>query len=328
MKVLITGGAGFLGLRLARRLLERGRIAGPDGAKHEIDSMVLFDVVTPEDRPDGLDDRVEFVRGEIADGETVRGLIDRDDIAVFHLASVVSGGGEKDFDLAMRVNLDGGRHVLEAVRARAGRPRLLFASSVAVFGGSAMPELVGDAVKQTPQTTYGMTKAVLELMINDYTRKGFLDGRSARLPTVIIRPGKPNAAASGFFSGMFREPLAGVDFSIPVPTDVRSPVIGYRSVIDGMIALYEADGDAIGDDRAVTLPSHSVTVAELMAALESAAAGRKLGKLTVEPDPFIQDIVKTWPRAASSDRARALGLPGEASVEDIVRAYIEDYVDV
>jgi nucleoside-diphosphate-sugar epimerase len=328
MKVVITGGTGFVGTRLARKILDKGTLAGPSGKQETVDEIVLFDVVLPPSLPEGLDDRVSMRQGEIADKAAVDALIDRPDIGVFHLASVVSGGGEKDFDLAMRVNLDGGRYVLEACRALGSAPRLLFTSSIATFGGAAMPDVVGDLVKQTPQTTYGMTKAVLELMINDYTRKGFLDGRSARLPTVIIRPGKPNAAASSFFSGMFREPLAGVECKIPVPHDVRHPVIGYRTVVDGILALYEADSDAIGDDRAFTLPSTSATVAELMEALDRVAGDRPLGKRTVEPDPFIQAIVKNWPRAAGAERALALGLPHDNSLDDIVRAYIADYVDI
>ncbi|MDJ0683572.1 MAG: NAD-dependent epimerase/dehydratase family protein [Alphaproteobacteria bacterium] len=327
MKVVITGGLGFLGQRLGRLIWEKGSLAGPDGAQRPVSSMVLFDVAVPATPPDGFDDRTTLVQGEIADPTSVRALIDTPDIAVFHLASVVSGEGEKDFDLAMRVNLDGGRHILEACRALGSRPRLLFASSVATFGGAVMTGPVGDGVKQTPQTTYGMTKAVLELMINDYTRKGFVDGRSARLPTVIVRPGKPNAAASSFFSGLFREPLNGVDCTIPVPLSVRHPVIGYRAVVEGMRALYEADGAAIGDDRAVTLPSQSVTVEDLVAALRRVAGDRALGTIDVKPDPFIEEIVATWPQAATSERARALGLPADPDLDSIVRAFIDDYVD-
>ena len=267
------------------------------------------------------------VEGDISDRATVEGLIDRDDISVFHLASVVSGGGEKDFDLAIRVNLDGGRHVLDALRARGGQPRLVFASSIAVFGGAAMPDCVGDRTKQTPQTTYGATKAILELLINDYTRKGFLNGRSARLPTVIIRPGKPNAAASGFASAVFREPLAGDDYVLPVGPETAMPVLGYRSIVEGLIQLHEADGDALGDDRAVSLPALTVTVEDMMAALRRVAGNRHLGDITIEPDPFIEAICRTWPQDTSFERAEALGLPRDASLDDIVKNYIEDYVD-
>ncbi len=182
MKVVITGGAGFLGLRLAYRLLERGELTGPDGSRQNIDELVLFDLRAPAGLPASGSTTINTVCGQISDSRTVRALIDRDDISVFHLASVVSGGGELDFDLAMRVNLDGGLHLLEALRARAGCPRLVFASSIAVFGGAVLPAIVGDDTKQTPQTTYGVTKAIGELLINDYSRKGYLNGRSARLP--------------------------------------------------------------------------------------------------------------------------------------------------
>ncbi len=325
MKILITGGTGFIGLRLARALLERGTASGPDGNQHEIDEMVLFDAVTPSARPDDLDDRVHIVEGDISDGATVRGLIDRDDISIFHLASVVSGGGEKDFDLAMRVNLDGGRHIFEGARARGGTPRVVFASSIAAFGGDDMPQSVGDDTKQNPQTTYGMTKSIGELMINDYTRKGFLDGRSARLPTVIIRPGKPNAAASSFVSAVFREPLNGEDYTLPVKPETIMPVLGYRAIVDGIVALHELPGDALGTDRAVSLPAHTVSVAEMIEALK-AAADRPLGEISIEPDPFIEEIVATWPLDTHFERASKLGLPKEDSLEEIVSYYIADYL--
>ncbi len=327
MKVVITGGAGFIGLRLANRLIELGELTGPSGAPEPIDALTLFDVGPPAAIPSAAGVAVEVVTGDIADRDTVFDLIDRDDIAVFHLASVVSGGAERDFDLAMRTNLDGGRHVLEALRARAGTPRLVFASSIAVFGGAAMPASVGDTTKQTPRTTYGITKAIGELLINEYTRKGFIDGRTARLPTVIIRPGKPNLAASSFVSGVFREPLAGVDFTLPVPIETAMPVAGYRAIVEGILRLHEIGGDALGDDRAVGLPSLDVTVAEMIEALHRVAGDRALGAISVEPDRFIVEICETWPAASDAARAAALGLPGEDSLDDIVRHYIDDYLD-
>ena len=192
MKVVITGGTGFIGVTLARRLLAIGKLTAPDGRPAPIEEIVLFDMTVPDDKPRDLDGRVRMAKGEISDGTTVRALFDRPDTSVFHLASVVSGGGEQDFDLAMRVNLTGNLNVLEAARALGSRPRVVFASSIAVFGGTSMPKSVGDDTKQLPQTTYGVTKAIGELLINDYSRKGFIDGRSARLPTDIVRPGKPN----------------------------------------------------------------------------------------------------------------------------------------
>ena len=327
MKVLITGGGGFLGIRLATALLARGELSASDGSMQPIDDITLFDQTFPEQKPIQIGERLSTVTGDISNGATVRALVDRDDLSIFHLASVVSGGGEKDFDLAMRVNLDGGRHLLEAARATGAKPKVVFASSIAVFGGSAMPHSVGDQTKQTPQTTYGVTKAIGELLINDYTRKGFIDGRSARLPTVIIRPGKPNAAASGFVSAVFREPLNGEDYILPVKTTTVMPVLGYRAIIDGIIALHEAKSGALGDDRGISLPSLTVTVAEMVAALERVAGSRNLGTITVSPDPFIESICATWPQDATFARATELGLRPEQSLDEIVEYYIRDYLD-
>jgi len=330
VKVVITGGAGFIGQRLGQALLQRGSLTAPGGGQAAIDELLLFDQAIPAERPAWADKRVTLRAGDISDRTTVDGLIDRDDVSVFHLASVVSGGGEKDFDLAMRVNLTGGLNVFEACRARtkagAGLPRVVFASSIAVFGGSAMAPVVGDTAKQTPQTTYGTTKAICELLVNDYTRKGFFDGRSARLPTVIVRPGKPNAAASSFVSGLFREPLNGELCKIPVSEDTVMPLLGYRAIVGGFIALHELDGALLGDDRAVSLPSFTVTVRDMVDALHRVAASRKLGAIVFEPDPFIQKICDGWPRDAAYDRATRLGLPRDASLDAIVENYIEDYL--
>jgi nucleoside-diphosphate-sugar epimerase len=326
MKVIVTGGTGFLGLALARRLLALGRLTGPSGRPEPIEEIVLFDAAPPPDRPTGLDNRARIVVGEMADRDQVFALADRDDLSVFHLASVVSGGGEQDFDLALRVNLTGMLNLLEACRARASCPRVVFASSLAVFGGDAMPPTVGDATKQTPQTTYGVTKAIGELLINDYTRKGFLDGRSARLPTVIIRPGTPNKAASSFASGVFREPLNGETCVLPVKPETMMPVAGHRTVVEGFLRLHEVEGRALGHDRAVNLPGLAVTVAEMIDSLRRVAGDRPLGEIRVEPDPFIERIVATWPARTDSDRALALGLPQDRGLDDIVRAYIEDFL--
>lgn len=327
MKVVITGGTGFIGLRLARRLLELGVLTGISGKPEPIDAMTLFDVVVPNERPAGLDERVTIVAGDIADAKTIAGLIDRDDISVFHLASVVSGGAEKDFDLGMHVNLDGHLHLLEALRARGSKPRHVFASSVAIFGGPDMPKTVTDTTKAVPQTTYGMTKIAGELLVNDYTRKGFIDGRAARLPTVIVRPGKPNAAASSFASGVIREPLAGVDCVLPVPLETQHPVACYRTVVEGFIRLHEADGEAIGPDRAMNFPSLRVTVGEMVESLKRVAGNRHLGAITVREDPFIMKIVAGWPTATLADRALALGLPRDETLDSIIKAYIEDFVE-
>lgn len=318
VKVVITGGCGFLGLSIARVLAGRS----------EVDSIVLFDSVVPESLPDGLNGKGALVAGDISERDQVFGMIDSDDIAVFHLASVVSAGGEVDFDLAMAVNLQGGINVLEALRARQGAPRLVFASSLAVFGGAGMPEIVSDMTRLTPRTTYGMTKAMGELMINDYTRKGYIDGRVARLPTVIIRPGAPNRAASGFVSGLFREPLLGLEHVLPVSMDTAMMVIGARDAVAGLIGLMDADSADLGNDRVVGLPNKAYSVARMIEALERVAAekGITLGPITPRPDPTVEAIVQSWPKAMEDTRARKLGLPSDESLDDIIREYIEDFM--
>jgi nucleoside-diphosphate-sugar epimerase len=322
MKVLITGGAGFIGTLLARRILALGKLAG--GA---VDEMVLFDTVAPNEAHCITDKRVRYVTGEISSEGAVKPLVDRKDMSIFHLASVVSGGGEKDFDLAMRVNLHGHLHLLEAARALGSKPRYVFASSIAVFGGSAMPERVGDLTRQTPQTTYGMTKSIGELLVNDYTRKGFIDGRSARLPTVVVRPGKPNAAASSFASGVFREPLGGIECVLPVGHDAVMPLSGYRTIVENFVRLHDIDGEKLGDDRSLSFPALDVTVGEMVESLRRVAKGRKLGPIRVEKDPMIERIVATWPRGSYADRAKSLGFAGDPDLDSVVAAYVADYVD-
>lgn len=324
MRVLITGGGGFLGRTLARRLLDRGSLTGATGQPEPIDSLVLFDVAHP---PDGsTDPRVERVTGDVADTGLVGSVIDRDDVAVFHLASMVSAGCEADFDGALDVNLGGIRAVLQACRGRSSKPRLVFTSSMAAFGGDAVAGVCSDSTKLTPETTYGMTKAIGELLINDYTRKGFLDGRSARLPTVVVRPGRPNAAASSWVSGIFREPLAGEEAVVPVDPTIRVPISGYRTVVENLIRLHEADGKALGVDRGLNLPSIAVTAEEMLAGLR-AAADRPLGPVTFQEDPLVARIFAGWAQEASSERATALGLAADEGVEPIVTAYIEDFLE-
>ncbi|MBT3906410.1 MAG: NAD-dependent epimerase/dehydratase family protein [Rhodospirillaceae bacterium] len=329
MKVVITGGTGFIGQMLARRLLAKGTLISASGRPEIIDEIVLSDFYLPEVLPEELDDRVSIVSGDISDPATINALVDRDDIAVFHFASVVSAGGEKDFDMAMRVNLDGARHVLEALRNRGGMPKLLFTSSLATFGGDAMPSRVSDTTKPNPQTTYGMTKFIGELMINDYARKGFVDGRVARLPNIVLRPGKPNAAASSFNSGIFREPLNVETCYLPVSRDTVMADLGHRNTVEGIITLMELDGDKLGSDRAVFLPSRSFSMHECVAAMEKVAAARgiKTGDVVDKPDPLIQTIISGWPTEIDSSRGLALGLPQDQSLEQVIEDYIDDFMD-
>ena len=291
-----------------------------------MDELVLFDNTVPKEHPKGLGANVEIRSGEITDRAAVFDLLDTSDISVFHLASVVSAGAEQDFELALKVNLDGHLNVLEALRQLDSRPRYVFSSSLAAYGGTQTPEQVTDTTRQIPQTTYGMTKSVGELLVNDYTRKGFIDGRCGRLSAVIVRPGKPNKAASGFVSGVLREPLSGIDYTLPVDLDTRIPVVGYPSVVESMLALHELDGNRLGDDRALNLPNVSVTIGEMVESMKRVAAGRKLGEISVEVDPFVDAMVKGWPTHVGAQRARQLGLPDADGLDDVIRTYMDDYL--
>ena len=318
MKVIVTGGLGFLGTGLARRLLELGELTAGDGGISPIDSLVLADASLPEGRADWMDDRVELVACDVTDRDLVCRLVDRDDVSLFHLASIVSAQAERDLDLALRVNIDGGRNVLDAVRARKGRQRVVVTSTYATFGGR-LPEVCGDATKLLPQSSYGVTKAVLELLVNDYSRRGHIDGRVARLPTVIIRPGAANAAASSVASAVFREPLAGRPYDVPVTPETRMAVSGVRTVIEGLIALHEGDGVQLGVDRAVSFPSLSCSIREMIDALNRVCGDRALGPIGWRPDPAIQAMVSSWPHLVEARRAAELGVPRCDGLDTIVR---------
>jgi D-erythronate 2-dehydrogenase len=323
MRLLITGGAGFVGARLARTLLARGTLAGAS-----IDQVVLADQVAP---PADLlaDKRVQPRTGKLI--EQCLALRDEAFDGIFHLASAVSGECEADFQLGMTSNLDTTRALLDALRActdgGAAPARLVFSSSVAVFGPDPsvpMPETVTDITLPTPQTSYGMQKLICEHLIADYTRKGYVDGRSARLMTVTVRPGRPNAAASSFFSGIIREPLAGDEAICPVSADVAHPVSSPRATVDGLIRVYEAGRDEFGGRTALNLPALNVTVQQMLDALEAVAGIEVRARVRFERDERIAGIVARWPKGARADRALALGLRPETSFEDIVRQYIAD----
>jgi len=306
-------------------LLDRGELTGPSGGQEPIEEIVLIDARFPMPKNDP---RVQQIVGDISERDVIdSAIVDTENFCIFHLASMVSGECEERYDDALRVNLDGGRNVFDAARAAAGRPRVVFASSIASFGGAAMPTPVSDLAKQTPQTTYGITKAMCELMLNDHTRKGHFDGRSARLPTVIIRRGKPNAAASSWASGMFREPLNRETCELPVHRDQSHPMTGFRTVVESFIALHEVAEERLGDDRAYGLPAHQVTPAMAGKALSELAEEKNLALGQIEDafDPRIQAIVDTWPTAVDGYRAVALGLPEPPPLKKIIKQYLEAF---
>ena len=323
MKLLITGGAGFVGARLARTLLQRGTLGG-----RPLTQLVLADQVqAPADLL--ADARVQSrVAPLLATCESLR---EEGFDGVFHLASAVSGECEADFDLGMRSNLDSTRALLEALRHRtqsgAAPTRLVFSSSVAVFGPDPavpLPAVVGDTTLPAPQTSYGVQKLICEHLVADYTRKGYIDGRAARLMTVTVRPGRPNGAASSFFSGIIREPLAGEEAILPVAPDVAHPVSSPQRTVEGLIAVYEASREAFRGRTALNLPALNVTVQQMLDALEQVAGPAVRARVKHVRDERIAGIVANWPQAASAERAAGLGLLPEANFEDIIRQYIAD----
>jgi nucleoside-diphosphate-sugar epimerase len=323
MNVLITGGAGFIGARLARTLLARGTLGG-----QPIERIVIADQVAPPPDLAGHASVLTHV-GPLLQQAPMLAAQPLD--GVFHLASAVSGECEADFELGLRSNLDTTRALLDAFRQRteagAAPVRLVFSSSVAVFGPDPsvpLPAVVGDDTLPTPQTSYGTHKLVCEYLIADYTRKGYIDGRAARLMTVTVRPGRPNAAASSFFSGIIREPLNGETGVLPVSLDVAHPVSSPSRTVDGLIAVYEASRDDFGGRTAINLPALNVTVREMLAALERVAGPEVRARVLSQPDPRIAGIVANWPKAATAARAERLGLKPDPNFDEIIRQYMAE----
>lgn len=323
MKLLITGGAGFVGARLARTLLARGTLGG-----RPIDKVVLADqAAAPADLL--ADARVEGRVSPLL--AACQGLRDEAFDGVFHLASAVSGECEADFELGLRSNLDSTRALLDALRHRTERgaapTTLVFSSSVAVFGPDPavkFPGIVADDTLPTPQTSYGTHKLICEHLVADYTRKGYIDGRAARLMTVTVRPGRPNGAASSFFSGIIREPLAGEEAILPVDPTVSHPVSSPQRTVEGLIAVYEASREAFVGRTALNLPALNVTVQQMLDALEAVAGPAVRARVKAVRDERIAGIVANWPTGATAARAKGLGLLPEQNFEDIIRQYIAD----
>ncbi len=320
MSVVITGGAGFLGRKLARTLLERGSVPTSDGGPVPLDSLILVDLQF-SNADLGDDSRVKLVEMDIRNPDAFQRVITAETTSVFHLAAVVSGEAESNFDLGIDVNLHGTGYLLEACRAARSVPTVVYTSSLAVYGGE---NTVDDRTPITPQNSYGAQKAMGEYLLNDYSRKGFVDGRGLRLPTVFVRPGKPNKAASSFASSIVREPLSGRDVVCPVTRDVRMPLTSPRRVIEALVHAHEMPVSDLGNWRTLLLCGLSPSVGEIVDSLERVAGREVTGRIRWAPDPFIQQIVDGWPKRLLAERAADLGFRCDDSVEEIITQFVDD----
>jgi len=319
MHIFITGAAGMIGRKLTARLVADGALNN-----RPIEKLTLLDVMAPA-KPEKFSGAAETVAADIADPAALHRLIAARPDVIFHLAAVVSAEAEIDFDKGMRINLDGSRALLDAIRAVGDnyRPRLVFTSSIAVFGAP-FPDAIADEFHLTPLTSYGTQKAAIELLLADYTRRGFLSGVGIRLPSIVVRPGKPNKAASGFFSSIIREPLAGHDVVLPVDDTVLHWHASPRAAVGFLVHAAGLDAAKLGPRINLTMPGVCCTVAEQIAALRRIAGDKVAARIRREPDPLIARIVAGWPSRFDPRRALALGFRGETSFDDIIRVHIAD----
>jgi nucleoside-diphosphate-sugar epimerase len=307
VKVLITGGGGFIGSRVAQALKARDAAA----------QITLLD----QQFPPGLEKQFTCIAGDVSSPAVLERALGRDTDSVFHLAAIVSGGAEADFDLGYKVNMDGTRNLLEACRKLAKPPRLVYASSVAAFGG-VLPEVLDDSTTPAPQTSYGTQKVIGEYLVADFTRKGMIDGRSLRLPTIVVRPGKPNLAASSFASGIIREPLAGVVAECPVPDTTGVWILSPRRVVEAFLHAHDLPSSAWPTTRVVNLPGITLTVRQMIDAMGAVAGKEAVTRVKFVPDARIQGIVKTWPVRFRTERALAMGFKADDGFESIVRDHL------
>jgi len=315
MKILVTGGAGFLGARLIEALLTpAARDLLPEGGRIVSADLAACPISDP---------RIESRTGDISDPAFLASLVDADTRVIYHLAAIVSGQAEADFDLGLRINFDATRALLEHCRQQGQVPRLVFASSLAVFGGP-LPDRVPESLAPLPQSSYGAQKAMAELLINDYSRKGYVDGRVCRLPTISVRPGKPNAAASSFASGMLREPLAGQASNCPVPLDTRLWLSSPGTVIANLLHAARLEGEALGQRRTLNLPGISVRVSEMLDSLARVGGEAALQRVSHEPDERVQRILCSWPGDFDITRSLELGFTADENFDAVIEAHQRD----
>ena len=318
MRILIIGAAGMVGRKLAEHLITEGSLGGKT-----ISTLHAVDVVSPALTVRDGGPSLELGTANVASEADVKALVASKPDVIFHLAAIVSGEAEVEFEKGYAINLDGTRYLLEAIRAHGTdyAPRVVFTSSIAVFGAP-FPEKIGDEFLSAPLTSYGAQKAMGELMVSDYSRKGFIDGISIRLPTIVVRPGKPNKAASGFFSGSIREPLAGIEAVLPVEDDVQHWVASPAAAVGFLLHAGSMDTSVLGARRALTMPGLSVTVAGMIEALERVAGPEVVKLIRRERDPQIEKIVEGWPRDFNAERAVSVGFKADADFDSIIRAHI------
>jgi nucleoside-diphosphate-sugar epimerase len=321
MNILVTGAAGFLGRRLIEALLQRGSLTDRQGAKQAITRIVAFDKVPLS----GIDDpRVQVVCGDIADAQVLEGLVTADTDSVFHLAAVVSSQAEQDFDLGMRINFSATHHLLERIRSLGTCPKWVMTSSVAVFGGQ-LPDQVEDDQVWAPQSSYGTQKAMNDLLLADYSRRGFVDGRSLRMPTIVVRPGKPNMAASSFASGIIREPLNGQDSVLPVPLETRLWLMSPAQAINNLIHGHELPGEQLTQGRVINMPGLSISAGQMIDALRRTAGDAVANRVRLERNPAIEKIVGSWPGSFTAGYAKRLGFTADHDFADVIGQFIAEY---
>ncbi|MHC5788333.1 D-erythronate dehydrogenase [Pseudomonas idahonensis] len=322
MNILVTGAAGFLGRRLIEALLQRGTLTDRHGQLQPIKRITAFD----REPVQGLDDpRVQVKEGDISDEQVLAKLIDADTDSIFHLAAVVSSQAEGDFELGMRVNFSATQGLLERVRQLGSSPKWVMTSSVAVFGGQ-LPENVDDDQVWAPQSSYGTQKAMNDLLLADYSRRGFVDGRSLRMPTIVVRPGKPNLAASSFASGIIREPLSGQASVCTVALDTRLWLMSPAQAIANLIHGHELAAECLSQGRVINMPGLSLTVAQMIDALREVAGDEVAQRIQLRPDARIERIVGSWPGAFSARYASELGFTADEDFIGVIRQFIQDYL--
>ena len=321
MRIVVFGGAGFIGKKLVTKLLNRGQISLNGRPISPFEKIVVFD----KQRAEGLpkDPRLDVLEGDICDQSTIRALIGNHTDLIFHLAAIVSGEAEKNFDLGMKVNLEANMQILEHCRYMKAAPVIVFASSCAAYGIE-MSRVIRDDTSPDPQSSYGTQKVIVDLLINDYSRRGFIDGRSLRLPTIAVRPGKPNAATTSFVSSIIREPLHGERANCPVSPDIKLWIHSPDKVTDNFIHAAHIPAQAFKSNRVVNLPGITTTVKDMVDALGAVAGQEAVDLIDWEPDAFLQSLVLTFPREFETNKALALGFQRDDSLEEIINLFVKE----